>query len=109
MLVHWSGDRSHHRAAGGTVDAVRTGLLDGMLFTGDQAVPLRDELLQIEGGGPGDLLPVRGAEQRGFILAARVPVDQRVKQDVCHGQDLDALTGLPSVSKKRPAQKSSAS
>lgn len=109
MLVHWPGDRSHHRAAGGTVDAVRAGLLDGMLITGDQAVPLRDELLQIESGGLGDLLPVRGAEQRGFIFAVCVPVDQRVKQDVRHDQDLAALTGLPSVSKKRPAQKSSAS
>ncbi len=109
MLVHWPGDRSHHRAAGGTVDAVRAGLLDGMFLTCDQAVTLRDQLLQIEGRGTGDLLPIWGAEQRGFIFAVRVPVDQRVKEDVRHGQDLAALTGLPSESKKRPAQKSSAS
>lgn len=91
------------------MDTVRAGLLYGMFLTGDQAIALRDQLLQIKSGGPGDLLPVRGAEQRRLVSAVRVPVDQRVKQDVRHGQDLAAATGLPSVSKKRPAQKSSAS
>lgn len=109
MLVHRPGDRSHHRPTDGTMNAVCAGLLYGMFLTGDQAVPLGDQLLQIESGNPGDLLPVRGAEQRRLVQPVRIPVDERMKQNVRHGQDLAVATGLSSVSKKRPAQKSSAS
>lgn len=62
MLVRWPGDRSHHRTADRTMDTVRAGLLYGMFLTGDQTVPLRDQLLKIERRGPDDLPPVRGAE-----------------------------------------------
>lgn len=109
MLVRWPGDRSHCRSADRAMDAVSVSLLSRMCLTSDQAVETWDKLLQIEGRDPGDLLPVRGCEQRRFILSVRVPVDQWVKEDVGHAQDLVALTGFPSVSKKRPAQKSSAS
>ncbi len=91
------------------MDAVCTGLLDGMFLTGDQAIPLRDQLLQIERCGPGDLFPVRGAEQWGLVQSVRVPVDQGMIEYIRHACALTALTGLPSGSKKRPAQKSSAS
>lgn len=109
MLVHRPGDRSHHRPTDGTMNAVCAGLLYGMFLTGDQAVQLGDQLLQIESEDPSDFLTVRAAEQRRLVQSVRIPVDQRVKQDVRHGQELTAATGLPSVSKKRPAQKSSAS
>ena len=109
MLVRWPGDRAHHHATDGAMDTVGAGLLDGMFLTGDQAIPLRDQLLQIERCGPGDLLPVRGAEQRGLVQPVRVPVDQRMIKYIRHAHALTALTGLPSGSKKRPAQKSSAS
>ena len=109
MLVRWPGDRSHYRATDGAMDAVDTGLPDGMFLTGDQAIPLRDQLLQIESRGPGDLLPVRGAEQRGLVQPVRVPVYHRMIEYICHAYALTALTGFPAESKKRPAQKSSAS
>ena len=109
MLVRWPGDRAHHHATDGAMDAVGAGLLDGMFLTGDQAIPLRDQLLQIESRGPGDLLPVRGAEQRGLVQPVRVPVDQGVVEYIRHAYALTALTGFPAESKKRPAQKSSAS
>lgn len=109
MLARWPGDRSHYRATDGAMDAVGAGLPGGMFLTGDQAIPLGDQLLQIESCGPGDLLPVRGAEQRGLVQPVRVPVDQRMIKYIRHAHALTALTGLPSGSKKRPAQKSSAS
>lgn len=109
MLVRWPGDRSHHRATDGAMDAVGTGLPDGMFLTGDQAIPLRDQLLQIESRAPGDLFPVRGAEERGLVQSVRVPVDQGVVEYIRHAYALTALTGFPAESKKRPAQKSSAS
>lgn len=84
MLIRWPGDRFHHCAAAGTVDSVRAGLPDGMFLTGDQAIPLRDQLLQIESRGPGDLLPVRGAEQRGLVQPVRVPVDQGMVEYIRH-------------------------
>ena len=109
MLVRWPGDRSHYRATDGAMDAVDTGLPDGMFLTGDQAIPLRDQLLQIERGGPGDLFPVRGTEQWGLVQSSRVPVDQGMVEYIRHAYALTALTGFPAESKKRPAQKSSAS
>ena len=91
------------------MDAVDTGLLDAMFLTGDQAIPLRDQFLQIERGGPGDLLPVRGTEQWGLVRSGRVPVDQGMVEYIRPAYALTALTGFLAESKKRPAQKSSVS
>ena len=66
------------------MDAVGTGLPDDMFLTGDQAIPLGDQLLQIERCAPGDLLPVRGAEQRGLVQPVRVPVDQGMVEYIRH-------------------------
>lgn len=109
MLVRWPGDRSHHRPADGAMDAVGAGLPDSMFLTGDQAIPLRDQLLQIECCAPGDLFPVRGTEQWGLVQTVCVPVDQGMVEYIRHAYALTALTGFPAESKKRPAQKSSAS
>lgn len=59
--------------------------------------------------GVGDLFPVRGTEQWGLVQSGRVPVDQGMVEYIRHAYALTALTGFPAESKKRPAQKSSAS
>ena len=66
------------------MDAVGAGLPGGMFLTGDQAIPLRDQLLQIERGGPGDLFPVQGTEQGGLVQSGRVPVDQGMVEYIRH-------------------------
>lgn len=60
MLVHRPGDRSHHRPTDGTMNAVCAGLLYGMFLTGDQAVQLGDQLLQIESEDPSDFPVIVG-------------------------------------------------
>lgn len=109
MLIRRPGDRFHHRAATGAMNAVLAGLLVGVRLPRNQAIPLRDKFFQIECGNLGDLFPLWRGKQRRLVFSVRVPVNERMKEDVGHGKVLAALTGSPSESKKRLAQKSSAS